>query len=153
MRQFKNFSVQNLLGQVRSLNYITHYMIMQLNYAAAVSIFYSTLFEFVTFDIVPTDEIYAEIFDFDSEPYSEEADNIGYGSRLFIENTGSLFIYAILIALKLLLVNAIIKFCSKHKKLKKVKKWAKRSKSGFLWAGAIEFQDELYLCVALSLGI
>lgn len=74
-------------------------MIMQLNYAAAVSIFYSTLFEFVTFDIVPTDEIYAEIFDFESEPYSDEADNIGYGSRLFIENTGSLFVYMVLIAL------------------------------------------------------
>ena len=66
---------------------------MQLNYAATVAIFFSSVFEFVTFDIVPTDEIYGEIFDFESDPYSEEADRIGYGSRLVIENTGSLLIY------------------------------------------------------------
>ena len=68
-------------------------MIMQLNYAAAVAIFFSSVFEFVTFDIVPTDDIYGEIFNFESDPYSEEADSIGYGSRLVIENTGSLLIY------------------------------------------------------------
>ena len=91
--------MNNLLGQVRSLNFITHFMIMQLNYAAAVSVFYSSLFEFITFDVVPTDEIYGNIFEFESDPYSDEADDIGYGSRIFIENTGSLLVYLIVIAL------------------------------------------------------
>ena len=45
-------------------------MMMQLNYAAGVSYFYSFLFEFVTYDMVPSEEVYAEIFAFESSPYS-----------------------------------------------------------------------------------
>ena len=46
-------------------------MMMQLIYSAGVSYFYSLLFEFVTYDIIPTDDIYEEIFEFDSDPYSD----------------------------------------------------------------------------------
>ena len=113
LRQFMSYGMNNLLGQVRSLNFITHFMIMQLNYAAAVSVFYGSLFEFITFDIVPTDDIYGEIFDFDSDPYSEEADNIGYGSRLFTENTGSLLVYIVIVALQVSLAQAILKSIAK----------------------------------------
>ena len=66
-----------------------------------MSVFYGSLFEFITFDIVPTDDIYGEMFEFDSDPYSEEADNIGYGSRLFTENTGSLLVYIFILALQM----------------------------------------------------
>ena len=123
---------------------------MQLNYAAAVSVFYSSLFEYITFDIVPTDEIYGNIFNFESEPYSHEADSIGYGSRIFIENTGSLLVYLIVLGLQIAIAQFILKKLSKFKKLKK---WAKTFKGGFIWSGAIDFQDELYLCVLFSLGI
>ena len=71
LSQFFSFGMSSLLGQVRSLGLITHFMIMQLNYAAAVSLFFGALLEFVTFDVVPTDDIYGAVFDFDSEPFSE----------------------------------------------------------------------------------
>ena len=63
--------MNNILGQVRSLSFITHLMMMQLNYAASASYFYSFLLEFVTYDMIPTEEIYGTFFDFESDPFSE----------------------------------------------------------------------------------
>ena len=78
LRQFYKFSFNSLLGNVRNLQFVTHLMMMQLVFTASVSYFYSILFEFVTYDYIPTDDIYGAMFDFDSEPYSDEADLIGY---------------------------------------------------------------------------
>ena len=76
--------MNSLLGQVRSLSIITHFMMMQLNYSASVSYFYSFLFEFVTYDVVPSDDIYDEVFKFDSPAFSVQAENIGYASSYTI---------------------------------------------------------------------
>ena len=94
---FLKYGMNNVLGQVRSLQLITHLMMMQLNYPASSALFFGQIFEYVTFDLVPTDEIYGEVFDFDSEPYSNEAEQTGYESRLFIENTGSCLIFVAII--------------------------------------------------------
>ena len=56
-------------------------------------VFFAGILQSVTFDLLPTESIYAEIFGFTNEAYSEEAENIGYGSRYFIENAGSIPIY------------------------------------------------------------
>jgi len=92
-----SYSMQQILSQVRSLSMITHLQMMQLNVPPSAIIFFSALFEFVTFDIVPTDDIYQETFAWENTPYSESADNIGYGSRQIIENTGSVPIFMIVI--------------------------------------------------------
>ena len=105
--------MNSLLGQVRSLQFITHLMMMQLNYAAGVSYFYSFLFEFVTYDVVPSDDVYAELFDFDSDPFSEQAANIGYSSRYTIENTGSLLISIFVLGLRQLLLFGVLKQSSR----------------------------------------
>ena len=74
-------------------------MMMQLKFPASAMIFYAALFEFVTFDLIPTDELYQKIFDFENkEPYSDEADNIGYSSRYLIFNSGSLTLFIFLAA-------------------------------------------------------
>lgn len=57
------------------------------------------MFEFVNFDILPTDLIYGAAFNYDSDPISERAEEIGYESGLFIENSGSFLIYVVLISL------------------------------------------------------
>lgn len=100
--------------------------------------------------MVPTDEIYSSIFHFDSEPYSQEADDIGYSSSLFIENTGTLLIYCFLIAIQFSFIYLIKRFLNL---ITVLRKWANKKSKSFLWAGAIEFQDQLYLCVAMSLGL
>ena len=77
-------------------------MIMQLTYPAPAVIFYAALLEYVTFDIIPSEQIYNLIFDFNEDAdsaYSDEADSIGYSSRYFIKNSGSVPIYMVLICL------------------------------------------------------
>ena len=78
---FLSFSANQILSQVRSLSMITHLQMMQLNVPPSAIIFFSALFEFVTFDIIPTEDIYAVVLAWDNVPYSESAENIGYASR------------------------------------------------------------------------
>ena len=59
---FLGFSMNKLLSAVRSLGTITHLMIMQLYYPALVVLVYKHLIEYVTFDIIPTEDIYSETF-------------------------------------------------------------------------------------------
>lgn len=94
---FLNTGMSEMLSQVQIMNIITHLHIMQLNYPASISIFFGTIFGFVTFDILPVDNIYGAIFDFDSEPYTETAAETGYESLYMIENTGCLLIFLFLI--------------------------------------------------------
>ena len=70
-------------------------MIITLQYPASISLFFSGVFEAVTFELLPSELIYEQIFDFvDSDkPYTEQADEIGYGSRLTFINSGSISIY------------------------------------------------------------
>ena len=49
---FFGYSMNVILSQVRSLSIITHLMIMNLNYPETATIFYSKIFEFVTFDLL-----------------------------------------------------------------------------------------------------
>ena len=127
-------------------------MMMQLNYPASSAIFFATVFEYVTFDMVPTDEIFGETFDFDSEPYSDEADQVGYGSRFFIENTGSLLIYVMIIAVELFFYGLVLS-CAKKDQCVRCRKFSEQKQSDFLWAGAIDFISELYMNIAFSIGI
>ena len=68
---FLNFSMNSVLAQVHSLQLITHLMMMQLNYPASSGLFFEQIFTYVTFDFIPTDEIYGEMFAFESNSYSE----------------------------------------------------------------------------------
>ena len=97
MNLFLSFSANQILAQVRSLSMITHLQMMQLNVPPSAIIFFSALFEFVTFDIIPTEDIYAVILAWENVPYSEKAENIGYASRQIIENTGSVPIFLLII--------------------------------------------------------
>ena len=64
LQLFKKVALNNILSQVRCLSTITHMMMMQLSYPAAVQNFYGGLFEFITFDIIPSDDIWDAIFTF-----------------------------------------------------------------------------------------
>lgn len=92
--------LNQLLSQVRSLQLITHLMIMQLNYPIEAAAFYAGLFELVTFDLLPMDDIYGELFEFPRDkPYSAQAEVIGYGSRYLILNLGSISVFVALLGL------------------------------------------------------
>ena len=44
---------------------------MQLGYPASSSLFFGTIFSYVTFDLVPTETLYAQVFAFNNVSYSE----------------------------------------------------------------------------------
>ena len=87
-------------------------MLMRLIFPPVAVVFFAGLLEFVTFDLIPTDVIYAIVFQWVNAPYSDEAENIGYSSVFMIENAGSIPIY-ILLSLLLQLILTIIRLVSK----------------------------------------
>ena len=100
IRFLLKFAMNHILGHVRSLSLITHLFMMQISFPVIALTFFSYVFEFVTFDLIPTDLIYPYIFDFSGDkPYSAQAEAIGYESRYIVWNLGSLFLYIILILL------------------------------------------------------
>ena len=46
------------------MSIITHLMMMQLKFPACAMLFYGSVFEYVTFDLIPTDDFYDKVFDF-----------------------------------------------------------------------------------------
>ena len=84
-------------------------MLMQLVYAPVCVIFFGKILEFVTFDVIPTEEIYAEIFAWENVPYSEQADAVGYSSRYIIECSGSIPIFIFVITFTQLLYALLAK--------------------------------------------
>ena len=52
---FLKFAMNQVLSQVRNLSLVVHFMILQLNYAAIASLFFSFVIEFVNFEIFPVE--------------------------------------------------------------------------------------------------
>ena len=94
------FILNQLLGLVSSLNIILHFMCMGLDYPLRMQLFFGGLFHLITFDAMPTDDLYNLLFSTksfeDDEPLSEQFDIIGYSSRLVYDNLGSLLVFMFL---------------------------------------------------------
>ena len=59
-------------------------------------LFYASIFDWITFDIFPTDYIYGLLLEFTGDtPYNDKVDTAGYGSRFLITNSGSLSIFIV----------------------------------------------------------
>ena len=145
------YSMNTLLSQVRNLSLITHLMMMQLSYPAAVTIFYSGIFEYVTFDLVPTDTFYQDLFRFEpTEPYSEEAESIGYPSQYLIVNSGSLTLFIFVVAILQLVYSLIARFSDEKSWLNKK---AKAKKENFRWAGMTDWVHEINLSMCYCIMI
>ena len=93
-----NYGMNHILGRVQNLSSITHDMMMQLMYPETTFIFFAKVFEFVTFDMIPTQLIYPLVLNLVNVAYSDEADKIGYESRYLIWNSGSITLYIVLYA-------------------------------------------------------
>ena len=66
-------------------------MMISLDLPPGLSVFFNGIFEFVTFALIPTDDIYDVIEpDLLHEAYSEQAENIGYESHYLTHNSGTI---------------------------------------------------------------
>ena len=112
--------------------------------------FFSGLFEFVTFDIIPTEEINEEIFGWENDPYNEQAEEIGYESRYVFENSGSIPYY-ILLGLLLQFMYALIKaFSRSHGRIYSM---AVSKQKSFFWSGCNDQFSDAYLTLSFTVGI
>ena len=108
--------MHHVLSKVRNQAMIVHFMVLQLNYAAISSFFFGFMIEFVNFDLIQMQAIHAYFFGFDNVPWSAQAEYVGYESRYFIENTGSLlYVYLILMLVQLIIFMMIRAFASTTK--------------------------------------
>ena len=79
---------------------------------------------------------------------------MGYPSKYAISNLGAIFIYFILAFCLLLTLYAIMRIASKTCGSDgKVLKYARNFKAKIKWNGAIQFFNELYLCLSVSVAI
>ena len=145
-----SYSMNQILSQVRSLSMITHMQMMQLNVPPTAIIFFSALFNFVTFDLIPTEEIYNSVFAWENVPYSESAENIGYASRQIIENTGSVPIFLLIILSQQILFAIVVRAVKNDGRLLS---YAKNSRGTFYYGGLMEFFNETYINVCFGVCI
>ena len=75
------------------------------------------MFPLLTFDILPSDVIYDEMFDLssieDDEPLTEKFDEVGYGSQMIYGNLGSLMIFQVLIWLYMVVLAILLRYLPK----------------------------------------
>jgi hypothetical protein len=91
---------------VEALLFVRHMMLLDLNYSYNLQKFFSELSVYLTFDLLPTKEWYAVIFqlqDIEDSPKSEKFEVVGYSSSLVYGNLGSLIIFQVIMWLKYLL--------------------------------------------------
>jgi hypothetical protein len=73
--------LDSLLGLVRSLSIITHLTLIAVQYPENVSLFFNSLFDLVTFELINTEDLYPKIFEFTNmKAYSPQFDSLGYNS-------------------------------------------------------------------------
>ena len=71
LSSFLSYGLSKIFGQVRSMSLVTHMMMMQLNFSAVTNTFFSKLFEYVTYDIVPTEQIYSTLFNWENNAFTD----------------------------------------------------------------------------------
>ncbi len=126
-------------------------MLFNVQIPAEATIFFSYIFQICAFDPIPTDDLYAYVFNFENEPFNARLDNAGYGSMFIIKNLGSLFLLLVLIPPFLLLAKLVV-IASTCKP--KVVSWFRKQLDGMIWNGLITMFSEAYLvlCVVCKLN-
>jgi len=68
--------------------------------------------------VIPTDSMFESWFGFsETDPFSESFDNMGYGTKNFCENLGTLFVVVMVGVLIIVLIACCGIFKSCHKKI------------------------------------
>ena len=150
LKFFADFYINSILSLIRCVSIITHMMMIKMTNPDSTVFFFESLFEFVSFDFLPTDIIYGEMFNFDSEPYSKEAAEIGYESLLIIENSGSITILLFINLFQQFIFWGLSRVLPANNK---ARIWMTKSLGSYWWGGAISFYNEIYICMSFAAAI
>ena len=72
-RTFGSHYLNQSLGNVKILSMVTHLMLLEHMFPSVTVVFFEGLFEYVTFDAIPTENFYKVTFGWINEPYSQHA--------------------------------------------------------------------------------
>lgn len=109
LRLFGTHSLNKILGYVRSLGLVIHMLLMVLAIPPIVTLFFQPLLEFTNFELIPSDWIYEQLFDYESFVFSEQAVNVGYESCYMIIAAGSIPLYFIALVITYIIASLFTK--------------------------------------------
>jgi hypothetical protein len=92
------FILNNVLGLIAQLVYVSHLCVLDLNYSLNLQAFFKSIFPILIFDVVPADDIFeyslslSEVEE-DDHGMNDKFKEIGYESIMIFGNLGSLLIF------------------------------------------------------------
>ena len=127
---------------------------MPLTMPENAQVFYGELIELISFDPLPdTDDYYADYLKIDKgDAFTDRAEEVGYESKLMSFNSGSVFIFGLLMVTNQMLYLLIRGLCFMNCKVcgRSPRDWAAEKQSNFIWSGACDYFEETYLLFALG---
>ena len=136
-------TMQMMFGSIISLQILAHLLLANIRLPANTLQCFDIMIQIVSFDYFDLD------FDLTpTEPWSEQFDNLGYGSSNFFENMGSIMVYMWFGAVYILVVLVL------HRLKVKCYSWLKDSFSlTYTWESTILFLQGTFFEVMVSLTI
>ena len=142
------YGMNSLFSQVRSLSVVTHYNMMMITFPASCIQFFAVIYEYVTYDVIPTDNLYEDRMGLPYKPFSANADKVGYPSTSMIPNLGSVPIFIIITILSMLTWYIIVRMMKNKNGC--AYRFARRKLDGFFWAGCHDFINETYIAICFA---
>ena len=134
---------------MRNLSLITHFFLLRIQFPPNVVIFYSYIFEYITFDLFPPDKLYALIIDLDETPFSDAAGEIGYDFRRLIPNTGTVTIF-IVYTILVQVLSSLILCCTRSGRMHN---FARSQKTQLYFSGFTNLLHETSLMMSFGVCI
>ena len=139
--------LSSLLSMIRALTLMAHMMLINLWYPSNVQAFFGQVFDLLSFDALPTELFYPQIFKFHDSAFADQFDALGYFSHNTISNLGSLFLVLMLQPI-LFLIFGCVQCCDVHPR-KKGRKWAIKKRHSLCCNQLIELINEPYLLLCV----
>jgi len=137
-------SLNTIFMSSRYLQIMVHMLLVRIQIPANAYVFFAALFQVAAFDVIPTDSMYMKMFDIDEEPLSENFEHLGYETRQFLYNSGSISLVIILFFPIMLCVYLIGWMpCQSAKKV------SARVKNRVLFSGIFSFLIESYMILSV----
>ena len=125
---------------------IVYFPLMDVKFPGLCAELYSKIITVVTFDIIPTDAFYPQLFSFkDEETLNDNFKDFDFASK-FVNNLGSLFLLGTIILIQFPLYY-IGRALNKYKLGRKIKNYYEESQ---FWNTPIEFINSAYVELAFA---
>lgn len=133
-------------------------MLLNLKFPLNVELFFSTIFPFITFDMINTTWLYGKLFgNIDDSAFSLAWTTFGYGAHLVINNIGSVMLFIWLQPLLLLFTFVARKYLKSQRYKSRVQSrleklfgsWVETKYRELRYNGLISFYTENYLFLSM----